>query len=124
MSESDWLVVVGDEGSFGGGSGLPVVPDRCGQGQEAGGDAGVESGQGAPAVGCEGELSFEGVEDRFDPWPVAGDLAEPGCLVLAVGTDQMRTELIGDESLEVSAGEALVADDELSGADEVVVAFQ
>jgi hypothetical protein len=46
------------------------VPDRCGQGEDALGDAGADAGDGAATVCFEVELAFEGVVDRFD------DLAE------------------------------------------------
>ena len=59
-------MVVGGKGAFGGCSGVPVVPERCCEGEEAGGDAGVDAGEGACAVVFQGELSFEGVEDPFD----------------------------------------------------------
>ena len=100
------------------------MPDGGGEGEEPGGDAGVDAGQGPPAVVFEGELAFEGVEDGLDPLAVAGELPEPGGLVFAVGADQVRAELAGDEGLEVAAGEALVAEDDLPGADQVVIAFQ
>ena len=57
---------------------MPVVPDGGGEGEQAGGDAGVDPGQGAAAVLLEGELAFEGVEDGLDPLPAAGEAAEPG----------------------------------------------
>ena len=100
------------------------MPDRGGEGEEAGGDAGVDAGQSAAAVLLEGELAFEGVEDCLDPLPLAGELPEPGCLVFAVGADQVRSQLAGDELLEVFPGEALVAEDDLPAADQLVVAFQ
>jgi hypothetical protein len=57
MSESCWgLVVVGDEGTLDWCAGLPVAPDRGGEGQEPDGGAGVDPGEGAPAVLFEGEL--------------------------------------------------------------------
>lgn len=91
----------------------------CGEGEQPGGDAGVDAVQGAPAVVFEGELAFEGVDDGLDPLPVAGQLAEPGWFVLAVGADRVGVEFVADEGFEVSAGEALVAEDDLSGVDEV-----
>jgi hypothetical protein len=71
-------VVVGDEGAFDWCAGVPVVPDGGGEGQEPGGDAGVDPGEGAAAVVFEGELPFEGVDDGFDPLAAAGELAEAG----------------------------------------------
>jgi hypothetical protein len=52
--------------------GAPVwvlCPDGGGHGEEALADAGVESVGLARAVVFEGELAFEGVEDRLDPLP-------------------------------------------------------
>ena len=72
----------------------------------------------------EAELTFEGVEDRLYPLPDPSDLAEPAGFVLAVRTDQVRAEVVGDERFEVFAGEALVSDDDLVGVDQVVVAFE
>jgi hypothetical protein len=72
----------------------------------------------------EGELTLEGVDDGLDPLAAAGEAAEPGGFVLAVGADQVRALVIGDEGFEVAAGEALVAEDDLPGADQVMIAFQ
>jgi len=82
------------------------VPDGGGECEQAGGDAGVDAGQGAAAVVFEGELALEGVDDGLDPLALPGELPEPGGLVLAVGADQVRAELAGDEGLEVPSGEA------------------
>jgi hypothetical protein len=117
-------VVVRGEGSFDGRADSPVVPNGGGEGEQAGGDAGVDARQGASAVGFEGELAFESVDDRLDPLAAPGELAEPGGLVFAVGADQVRSQAAGDEGLEVFAGEALVAEDDLPGADQVVTALQ
>jgi hypothetical protein len=53
-----------------------------------------------------------------------GELAVPGRFVLAVGPDQVGAELVVDEGFELGTGEALVADDDLPVADEMVVAFE
>jgi hypothetical protein len=66
------------------------MPDRGGQGQELGGDAGVDAGQGAAAVAFERELPYEGVDDGLDPPALPGELPEPGGLVPAVGAEQAR----------------------------------
>jgi hypothetical protein len=55
---------------------------------------------------------------------VAGEFAEPGGFVFAVGPDQVGAELVVDEGFEVLAGEAFVAEDHLLGVDEMVVAFE
>ena len=59
-------VVVGDERPGDGLTGLVVVPDGGGHGQDALGDAGGDAFEGPAAVGFEVELVFEGVVDRFD----------------------------------------------------------
>jgi hypothetical protein len=48
------------------------MPDRGGQGEQAGGDAGADPGQGPAAVSFEGELAFEGVDDGLDPLTLPG----------------------------------------------------
>jgi hypothetical protein len=50
--------------------------------------------------------------------PLAGEPTVPRGLVLAVGADQVRAEAGADEILEVLAGEAFVAGDDLHGADQ------
>lgn len=42
------------------------MPDRGGQSEDASGDAGGDSGDGAAVVVFEVELALEGVVDRFD----------------------------------------------------------
>jgi hypothetical protein len=60
---------------------VPVVPDGCGEGEESGGDAGVDPGEGSAAVLFEGELAFQGVEHGLDPLPHGAELAVAGVLV-------------------------------------------
>jgi hypothetical protein len=74
-------VVVGDQGSLDWCAGPPVVPDRGDQGEQAGGDAGVDASQRAPAMVFEGELAFQCVDDGLDPLAVPGEPAEPRGLV-------------------------------------------
>lgn len=57
----------------------------------------------------------------LDPLPDPTELSESGVLVFAIGADQVRTELVGNEGFELAARESLVADDHLSGLDEVSV---
>jgi len=52
-------VVVGDQRSFDGLAGAVVVPDGCGEGEDALPDAGEDSGDGAPAVLFEVALAFK-----------------------------------------------------------------
>jgi hypothetical protein len=98
-----------------------IVAARAGE--QAGGDADVDAGEGFSAVVFEGELAFEGV-DCLDPLAAPAELPEPGRLVFAGGADQVCTQLAGDERLEVPAGETLVPDDHLSGPDQAVAAFE
>ena len=55
----------------------------------------------------EPELALEAVEDGLDPLADAAELPEPGFFVLAVRPHQVGTEVLGDEPLEVPAGEVL-----------------
>jgi hypothetical protein len=110
---------------------FPGLPGQSGYGRRLRRQGGLLAAviTGRPRPGSfrrvlEGELAFEGVEDGLDPLSLPGELPEPGGLVLAVGPDQVRARLAGDEGLEVPAGEALVPEDDLAGADQVVVAFQ
>src|SRR6218665_733329 len=87
----------------------------------SGGDAGVDAGGGSAAVVFGGELAFEGVEDGLDPLPYLAEFAESGFFVFAVGADQVCAEIVGGEGFELAACEALVADDDLPGLDQVTV---
>ena len=70
-------VVVGDQAPLGRCAGGPVVPDGCGHGEQALGDAGVEAFGGAAAVAFEVELALEGVVDRLDPLPDVAQVPVP-----------------------------------------------
>ena len=118
MSESyRSLGVLGDERAFGSGSGTPVVPDRGGEGEEADADPGVNAGDGAAAVLLGGELALQGVEHGLDPLPDPGQVPVALRLVAAVRAEDVRVEFVADEGFELAAGEALVADQDLAGAD-------
>src|SRR6202008_1495621 len=69
MIDSKGSVVVRGKGSHDRLSGVPVVPDRGGQGQDALQDPDGNAGDGASAVLFEVELAFEGLIDRFDALP-------------------------------------------------------
>jgi hypothetical protein len=60
-----------------------VEPDAGGEGQESGGDAGSEVGQGARAVAFEGQEVFAGSEDALDALADAREVQVVGGLVLA-----------------------------------------
>ncbi len=66
------------------------------------------------------ELAFEGVVDRFVPLADPTELAEPGLLVFAVGTDEGGVQR-GDGLFELVAGEAFVADHDLLPGEQSVV---
>ena len=72
----------------------------------------------------EPQLALEAVENGLDPLADAAELPEAGFFVLAVRPHQVGAEVLGDEPLEVPAGEALVGEDDLPVADQVVVAAQ
>src|SRR6266487_4387028 len=69
MIDSKGSVVVGGQGSHDRLSGVPVVPDRGGQGEDTLQDPDGNAGHGASAVLFEVELTFEGLIDRFDALP-------------------------------------------------------
>jgi hypothetical protein len=55
--------------------------------------------------------------------PNAAEFAEAWILVLAVRSDEVGAEVFGDEPFNVSASEAFIDQDDLPGADEVMVPF-
>src|SRR4029453_5426451 len=81
MIASDWVVgisvVVGEQGPLVRGAGLPVPPDRGGQGQQPLGDTDVDAGQGSSPVAFQPELVFEGVEGALDPLAPPTQRAQP-----------------------------------------------
>ena len=88
--------------------------DAGGEGELAAGDAGVYAGDGASAVVFEGELAFKGVEDGLDPLADSAERSESFLFAFPVGSDQVGTEFVGDESFKLAPGEALVSDDDLA----------
>src|SRR5512142_2105339 len=71
----------------------PAVPYADGQGEDALADAGPDAFGDVAAVVLERELTLEGVVDRLDPLADPAELAEPGLLVFAVGSDEGGVEL-------------------------------
>lgn len=69
------------------------MPDAGGESEESGGYPGVDAGHDPR----ETELTFEDVEDGFDPLSDAAEFAEGWFLVLAVWADQVRAQVLGDE---------------------------
>src|SRR5918996_17262 len=90
----------------------PAVPDAGSEGEYALADARPDALGDVAAVQLEGELALGGLADRLDPLADPAELAEPGLLVLAVRADECRVER-GDDRLQLLAGEALVANDDL-----------
>jgi hypothetical protein len=77
------------------------------RGEQALGDAGHNSRQGARPVTLERELLLERLEDRFDPLAHAAERAKARRLVVAVRAHQAAA-VVGDELLELAPGKALV----------------
>src|SRR5258706_10411382 len=75
MIDSKGSVIVGDQGSHDRLAGVPVVPDRGGQGEDALQDPDGDAGDRAAAVLFEVELAFEGLVDRFDALPYGPEQA-------------------------------------------------
>src|SRR5215211_6287033 len=88
---------------------LFVVPEPGGEGEHALGDAGDDAGQGAGSVALERQLFFECLEDRLDPLSDPAERPEAWGFVFAVGSYELTAE-VGDELLEVAAGEAFVGE--------------
>src|SRR3954447_16695447 len=78
MIDSKGSVVVGGQGSHDRLAGVPVVPDRGGQGEDALQDPHGDAGDGPAAVLFEVELAFEGLVDRFDARPDGRSRPRPG----------------------------------------------
>ena len=117
MINSKGSVVVGEQGAYGAGVDLFVVPDGCGEGEQALEHAGCDTGRGAPAVALEVKLALQGVVDRFD------DLAErleepgawPGSFTGHRWADERRV-VVGEERLRLAAAIAVVGQDGLPAA--------
>src|SRR5262245_5994655 len=96
MIDSVWMgdgsVVEGQQGALVPDAELPVEPDPGGQGEQPLRHPNEHPTRGAAAVAFQAELVFEGVDDRLDPLAHPAQRPEPGRLVLAVGTDQMRAQ--------------------------------
>lgn len=72
----------------------------------------------------ESKLAHKAVEDRLDPLADAPEFPKPRLLVLAVGPQEMRAEVLGEEPLEVTSGEDLGGEDDLPVRDQMVVVVQ
>ncbi len=83
-------MVVGDEAALVGSVGVPVVPDRCGQGEQSLGDSGEHPVGGASAVAFQAQLAFEGVVDGLDPLPDPAQAAVAEGFVASVGAMSLR----------------------------------
>src|SRR6266508_6309349 len=81
-----------------------VVDESGGERQEPERDAGADAGQGAGAVGFEGELALAGPDDRLDPLAHRPEGAVTVGFVAAVGAQEAGAEG-GHDLLELLAGE-------------------
>lgn len=97
------------------------MPDGCGEGEESLAGAGEDSGRCPASVLFQAELAFERVENGLDPLTDTGQSAVPYRFVLPVRAHQMDPRSV-KVRLELPPGEALVGEDHLPGADEVMVA--
>src|SRR5215467_2842375 len=110
------VMVVGDQGAHDWLAGVVVVPDGCGEGEDALQDPGGHSGGGAPAVAFEVELAFEGGVDRFDDLPQRLEELGAGAGGLAVaGGAQQPCAAAGEGVLKAGAVVVLIPDDGLAG---------
>src|SRR4051794_31748428 len=98
---------------------LPAVPHAGCEREDALADARPDAVGDVGAVVFETELALEGVVDRFDPLTDRAELAEPGPLVVAVGTDERGVQRV-DDLFELVAGEAFVGDDDLAAGQQAV----
>src|SRR5207302_10358757 len=110
------LVIVGGQRSFDWLAGLVVVPDRCGQGEDAGQDAGDDALRRPAAVPFQVKLALEGPVDRFDDLPQRLEQLRGGTPGLAFADRAQHYQVTyGQFLLEVAAEVVLVADEGLPG---------
>src|SRR6266704_4780915 len=79
-------VVVGDQRPRGRLSGLVVVPDRGGQGEDALQHTRDDPCRGVPTVAFQVELAFEGVVDRLDDLPQRAEQVRAGPVGFALAS--------------------------------------
>jgi hypothetical protein len=97
-------------------SGLVVVPDGGGQGQDALQDPDRDPTRSAAAVALQVELALEGVVDRLDQLPQRLEQVRSGPLGFALaGWPQQPHAQLGQERLELAAVVVLVGQQRLSG---------
>lgn len=93
---------------------LPVEVDCCAERDDAGEDAGAEAGGRFGEVALEAERVLQRLHDRLDALPDPADLRLGAVgFVGAAGSDDERLQVV-DGLLELTPGEAFVAEDELS----------
>src|SRR5581483_4018913 len=101
----------------GAGAGLAEVvvePDAGGQGEEFGGDSGAQAVHRAGLVAFEAQAVLERPEDALDALVDRCDVRAWSGLVPAARADDQRPEPLVDGLFELSAGIALVGDDDLA----------
>ena len=77
-------MVIGDQRSRSRLSGLVVVPDHGGEGQDALQDPDCDPDTGAATMAFQVQLAFEGLVDRLDELPQRLEQPRPGPLGLAL----------------------------------------
>src|SRR2546423_8175687 len=85
MIDSKGSVVECDQGSHDRLAGVPVVPDRGGQGKDALQDPHGYTGDGPATVLLKIQLALEGLVDRFDALPYSTKQAATGAWRFAAG---------------------------------------
>jgi hypothetical protein len=89
-------------------AGGAVVPDRCGEGEQALANAGTDAVDAASAVELEVELPFEGVVDRLDQLADGFEqVLARARRVVAVGRAQQAHSALGEEPVEFGGDVAL-----------------
>ena len=117
MNDSKGSVVVGGECASDGQAEVVVVPDRGGEREDALGDSGANTADGAAAVSFEVELALEGPVDRLDHLAQGFEEfgAGPGFLSFAGGAEQFDSRCC-QAGFEVFAEVVLVTDQDLPAA--------
>src|SRR5713101_8172188 len=93
---------------------LPVEADAGAEGEDACCDAGEDTLRCASAVAFEQELVFEAVDDRLDALTDPADRRLGAVGLVGAAWPQQRRAEQAHGLFELLAGEALVADDELT----------
>ena len=93
----------------------PVVPDGRSEGEQALGDASEDARGSAAAMLFQAELSFEGPVDRLDALADPSQAGRRLRLISALRSEQ-SSAVVGGQLCKLTAGKALVGNDEHAGA--------